>query len=53
LNVALWPLQAYLALRFAMAGFLELGRSPAMVEMFADVGIGQWFLYLVVGALVA
>jgi putative oxidoreductase len=50
LNVALWALQALLALMFAMAGFAKVSGSPAMVEMFATIGIGQWLRY-VVGAL--
>ena len=47
---ALWVLQALLALMFAMAGFAKVGGDAAMVEMFATIGIGQWFRY-VVGAL--
>ena len=47
LNVALWVLQALLALQFAVGGFLKVGGNPAMVEMFADIGVGQWFRYLV------
>ncbi len=50
MNVALWALQALLALVFAMAGLAKLGGDPAMVEMFATIGVGQWFRY-VVGAL--
>ena len=50
LNVALWVLQVLLALQFAMAGLVKVIGDPAMVEMFATIGIGQWFRY-VVGAL--
>jgi uncharacterized membrane protein len=50
LSIALWALQALLALMFAMAGFAKVLGDPAMVEMFATIGIGQWFRYLV-GAL--
>jgi putative oxidoreductase len=50
LSIALWVLQALLALQFAMAGLAKVGGDPAMVEMFATIGIGQWFRYLV-GAL--
>jgi putative oxidoreductase len=50
LNVMLWVLQVLLALQFAMAGLAKVGGDPAMVEMFATIGIGQWFRYLV-GAL--
>jgi putative oxidoreductase len=49
-NIALWALQAVLALMFSMAGFAKLGGDAAMVKMFATIGIGQWFRYLV-GAL--
>ena len=49
-SVALWALQALLALAFAMAGLAKLGGEQAMVEMFATIGVGQWFRY-VVGAL--
>jgi putative oxidoreductase len=50
-NFALWALQAVLALMFAMAaGFAKVGGDAAMVEMFATIGVGQWFRYLV-GAL--
>jgi putative oxidoreductase len=48
LNIALWAMQALLALMFAMAGLSKVFGDPAMVEMFAT--IGQWFRY-VVGAL--
>jgi putative oxidoreductase len=47
LGVALWVLQALLALQFAMAGLAKVFGSPAMVEMFATIGIGQWFRYAV------
>src|SRR5919107_2624650 len=49
-NFALWAIQALLALMFAMSGFAKVGGDAAMVEMFATIGIGQWFRYLV-GAL--
>jgi putative oxidoreductase len=48
--LALWVLQALLAIMFAMAGFAKVGGDAAMVEMFATIGIGQWLRY-VVGAL--
>src|ERR687894_226223 len=47
LNVALWALQILLALQFAMAGLAKVFGDPAMVEMFATIGIGQWFRYVV------
>jgi uncharacterized membrane protein YphA (DoxX/SURF4 family) len=50
LGIVLWALQILLALQFAMAGLAKVFGDPAMVEMFATIGIGQWFRY-VVGAL--
>jgi putative oxidoreductase len=49
-TIALWALQAPLAIMFAMAGLAKVFGDPAMVEMFATIGIGQWFRYMV-GAL--
>jgi uncharacterized membrane protein len=49
-NVALWVLQAVLAFQVAGGGLLKLTGSPAMVELFATIGAGQWLRY-VVGAL--
>jgi putative oxidoreductase len=49
-NITLWVFQILLALQFAMAGLAKVGGDPAMVEMFATIGIGQWFRYAV-GAL--
>ena len=50
LVVVLWALRVFLALVFVMAGLSKVFGDPAMVEMFATIGIGQWFRYLV-GAL--
>src|SRR5215216_4536989 len=50
LTIALWALQALLAIMSAMAGLAKVFGDSAMVEMFATIGIGQWFRYLV-GAL--
>lgn len=49
-NIVLWVLQVLVALMFAMAGLSKVFGDAAMVTMFADIGIGQWFRY-VVGAL--
>ena len=46
LTIALWVLQLFLALQFVMAGFAKVFGDPAMVEMFATIGIGQWFRYV-------
>ena len=44
-NVALWALRVLLAVVFAMAGLAKVFGDPAMVEMFATIGVGQWFRY--------
>ncbi len=46
-NFALWALQMVIALVFAMAGLAKVGGDPAMVEMFATIGMGQWLRYAV------
>lgn len=46
-NIGLWVLQAALALQFAFAGFLKLSGAPAMVDLFARIGAGQWMRYFV------
>jgi putative oxidoreductase len=46
----LWALQAVLALQFAAGGLAKLAGAAAMVEMFAEIGAGQWFRYAI-GAL--
>ena len=50
LKVALWALQVLLTVVFALAGFAKVFGDPTMVEMFATIGVGQWFRYAV-GAL--
>ena len=47
LSIAVWVLQALLALEFVMAGLAKVFGDPVMVEMFATIGIGQWFRYVV------
>jgi putative oxidoreductase len=49
-NVALWVLQAALAVQFAAGGLAKLAGAPELVELFASIGAGQWLRY-VVGAL--
>src|SRR5580700_4191895 len=56
LNITLWVLQALAAFAFLAAGGSKLAGAPAMVDMFAKLGAGQWFRYLtgtfeVVGAI--
>jgi putative oxidoreductase len=49
-NIALWILQAVLAVSFLGAGGSKLAGVAAMVQLFDTIGIGQWFRY-VTGAL--
>jgi uncharacterized membrane protein YphA (DoxX/SURF4 family) len=41
-----WTLQALCAAAFLAAGGAKLAGAPAMVEVFAKVGVGQWFRYV-------
>jgi putative oxidoreductase len=49
-TVALWCAQAALAVQFVVAGTLKVTGDPLMVDMFTDIGAGQWLRYAV-GAL--
>lgn len=42
-----------LAAIFLMAGWAKLSGNPMMVQVFATVGLGQWFRYLTGGLEVA
>jgi putative oxidoreductase len=46
LNVTCWVLQGLAAFVFLAASGSKLAAAPAMVEMFAKLGAGQWFRYL-------
>lgn len=47
LNLTLWLFQVLLAFQFAAGGWLKLSGDPAMVDMFAAIGAGQGFRYVV------
>lgn len=49
-TIGLWVLQVVLAVEFGLAGLMKLTGASAMVEMFDDIGVGQWFR-VVVGVL--
>jgi uncharacterized membrane protein YphA (DoxX/SURF4 family) len=40
-----WTLTIFLAVVFLFAGGVKLIGSPAMIQEFAHIGIGQWFRY--------
>lgn len=52
-NMALWVLQVLVAFAFLAAGFSKITGQPPMVEVFNQIGIGQWFRYLTGGIEVA
>ncbi|MFC5828916.1 DoxX family protein [Nonomuraea insulae] len=46
-TAAPWVAQVILAVQLAPAGILKVTSDPAMVEMFATIGAGQWLRYTV------
>lgn len=50
ISVGVWILRVALAAIIAGGGISKLAGDPVMVDMFADIGAGQWLRYLV-GAL--
>ena len=40
-------LRVLLAIQFAGGGLMKLGGAESMVTLFADIGAGQWFRYVV------
>lgn len=44
-NILAWVLTIFLLIAFAFAGGAKLFNTPAMVQEFAQVGLGQWFRY--------
>jgi putative oxidoreductase len=45
-TIALWVTQIALATMFLFAGGSKLVGAPAMVNLFAAIGLGQWFRYV-------
>jgi uncharacterized membrane protein YphA (DoxX/SURF4 family) len=52
-NVATWLVQVVLGFSLASGGALKLSGDPIMVDLFADIGAGQWLRYFVGAAEVA
>ena len=44
--IALWVAQVALAVMFLFAGGSKLAGAPAMVNLFASIGLGQWLRYV-------
>lgn len=49
-NVLLWVVQILLAVYFVYSAMMILTNQPGVAALFATIGLGQWFQYLV-GAL--
>jgi putative oxidoreductase len=45
-NIGLWVVQVVLAAGFVSAGVPKLAGAPMMVQMFDQIGAGQWFRYV-------
>jgi putative oxidoreductase len=45
-RAVLWAGQFVIAAAFLMAGGSKFAGAPAMVALFNEIGIGQWFRYL-------
>jgi putative oxidoreductase len=45
-RIGAWTLQGIVAAAFLAAGFAKLAGAPFMVDLFAQIGIGQWFRVL-------
>lgn len=48
-EVLLWLLQIVTAILFFMAASAKLTGSPVMLDLFAGIGLGQWFRYVAGG----
>lgn len=46
-TIVRWVLQVVLAVQFVGAGALKLIGDQAMLDLFADIGAGQWLRYVV------
>jgi putative oxidoreductase len=42
-RIGAWTLQGVVAAAFLAAGFAKLAGVPFMVDLFAQIGLGQWF----------
>src|ERR1700710_1027350 len=42
-RIGAWALQGVVAAAFFAAGFAKLAGAPFMVDVFTQIGVGQWF----------
>lgn len=47
--VTLWVLQIAAAAMFLFSGGMKLAATPEMVQLFDEIGVGQWLRYLTGG----
>ena len=45
-RIGAWSLQGVLAAAFLAAGVAKLTGVPFMVDLFAQIGVGQWFRFV-------
>ena len=45
-RIGAWTLQGILATAFLAAGVAKLTGAPFMVDLFAQIGVGQWFRFV-------
>ena len=45
-RIGTWVLQGFVAAAFFAAGSAKLAGADYMVELFNDIGVGQWFRYV-------
>ena len=45
-RIGAWTLQGVIAAAFFAAGFAKLAGVPFMVDLFSQIGLGQWFRVL-------
>jgi uncharacterized membrane protein YphA (DoxX/SURF4 family) len=46
-NVATWIVQVVIGVQFVFGGGLKLSGTPVMVDLFTDIGAGQWLRFVV------
>ena len=49
LSLTLWVLQGFLAVAFLYLGAGKFRHEPFWIELFAKIGLGQWFRYFTGG----
>ena len=45
-RIGAWTVQGILAVAFLAAGVAKLTGAPFMIDLFAQIGVGQWFRFV-------